>query len=1028
MDILLTLPPNFAKFVRRYPKDFPGITGVYSDPEGHRLGSGGGTVHVLWEHYLNSEKREAFGEAVMNTNEIDNFVNKSENIGSEKREGSKGRNPNCQGISQHRDFHSWLSAGKRIVIHSDGQSRRLPAYAPIGKSFIPFPVFKWGRGQRIDQSLFDIQRPLLEKILEKAPSGLNTLVASGDALVRTDFFAGKIPEADVVCIGIWAQPDAASRHGVFVCPRHEPSALQYMLQKPSLETLQSLTGDFLYLLDAGIWLLSDRAVLQLFKASGWDSGKGEFRGEHPVHYDLYSGFGSRLGAGKQTTMGDQSVKGKYAGPGEGPGNEENNNLPLTVKIIPLEQAEFYHFGSNADLLKSTSALHNRILDQREIWHKKIKPNPDIFVQNSATGVWFSKGNACIWIENSHIPGSWTLHDHHILTGVPENDWKIDLASGTCLDFIPCRQGKWCIRPYGFNDQFKGNPDDTETSWLNHPAMKWFNDRHFAREEIKSCLAFDIYDSPLFPVLRERDITADFIQWLCGWAGDENNTSSARNHKKAWLSSDRLSAAEIIGRTDHSCLSVRRRKNMEMSLSALAENHKQSIFYQLDLKQLAGEFRKAKLQLPERPGTETDVMTRIHDLMFRSVYHEKHGGQKAAELGRQAFGLLREGMLENIRDNKLNPVMKVKYDQILWGRSPLRLDLAGGWTDTPPYCILYGGKVVNMAVELNGQPPIQVYIRPTGKPFIMIHSIDLGVSEAVRTYEDIQQVSKVGSAFAIPKAALMLAGFYPAYSAVPYKSLKDHLQELGCGLDISLMVAVPKGSGLGTSSILAATILGGLSDFCALGWDNHEVAYRTLLIEQLLTTGGGWQDQLGGILEGVKLIESIPGFVQKPAVSWAPDHLFTRPETSSMMLLYYTGITRVAKHILTDIVKGMFLNSAAHLGILSDMKHHARNTYEAIQDHNWDGLTLAIRHSWELNQELDPGTNTSQIQAILDPVKDYMVSCKLLGAGGGGYLLIFSKDLQAANRIRSTLQADPPNPRARFVDWKLSSTGLELTKS
>jgi len=57
-------------------------------------------------------------------------------------------------------------------------------------------------------------------------------------------------------------------------------------------------------------------------------------------------------------------------------------------------------------------------------------------------------------------------------------------------------------------------------------------------------------------------------------------------------------------------------------------------------------------------------------------------------------------------------MNVYPDQIVWGRSPVRIDLAGGWTDTPPYCLMEGGSVVNMAIELNGQPPIQVYAKPS----------------------------------------------------------------------------------------------------------------------------------------------------------------------------------------------------------------------------------------------------------------------------------------------------------------------------
>jgi len=132
---------------------------------------------------------------------------------------------------------------------------------------------------------------------------------------------------------------------------------------------------------------------------------------------------------------------------------------------------------------------------------------------------------------------------------------------------------------------------------------------------------------------------------------------------------------------------------------------------------------------------------------------------------------------------------------------------------------------------------------------------------------------------------MLAGFHPEYSAQAFRSLREQLQDTGGGLDISLMVAVPKGSGLGTSSILAATILGGLSECCSLGWDNYEVAYRTLLLEQLLTTGGGWQDQFGGITEGVKLIESTSGLVQKPSVRW--HRIICSKGRKPLHLYYYT---------------------------------------------------------------------------------------------------------------------------------------------
>jgi galactokinase/mevalonate kinase-like predicted kinase len=334
----------------------------------------------------------------------------------------------------------------------------------------------------------------------------------------------------------------------------------------------------------------------------------------------------------------------------------------------------------------------------------------------------------------------------------------------------------------------------------------------------------------------------------------------------------------------------------------------------------------------------------------------------------------------------------------------------------------------MAAELNGQPPIQVFIRPVTEPVFIIRSVDLGVSETVSGFQELADVNKVGSAFAIPKASLMLAGFHPDHSVRRFKDLREQLNNFGGGLDISLMVAVPKGSGLGTSSILAATLLGGLSEICSHHWSRHEICSRTLILEQLLTTGGGWQDQFGGIYDGVKLIESVPGLVQEPVLNWAPDHLFTRPETKDLILLYYTGITRVAKNILAKIVKGMFLNSGRHLDILVEMKSHALYTYETIRKHDWPGLTRAITYSWELNNLLDAGTNPPEVAGILRLIGDLADGYKLLGAGGGGYLMIFAKDRESAARIRSALAGAPPNRGARFVDWKLSAIGLEITSS
>jgi galactokinase/mevalonate kinase-like predicted kinase len=300
---------------------------------------------------------------------------------------------------------------------------------------------------------------------------------------------------------------------------------------------------------------------------------------------------------------------------------------------------------------------------------------------------------------------------------------------------------------------------------------------------------------------------------------------------------------------------------------------------------------------------------------------------------------------------------------------------------------------------------------------------------LRTYEELDTFAKPGSAFALAKAALALAGFLPRFHPDGgATSLEKQLREFGGGIELSLLAAAPKGSGLGTSSILAATVLAALSDLCGLNWDRNVLFTRTLALEQLLTTGGGWQDQAGGLFRGVKLVETHPGLTQKPTLSWLPDYLFGHEFANHQILLYYTGVTRLAKNILSEIVRGIFLNSPSHLSLIGEIGANAKIAGAAIQQCDYAALCAAIRASWHLNQRLDAGTNPPAVAAILHSVQDYLAAAKLLGAGGGGYLVMFAKDATAAARIRQTLTTNPPNPRARFLTFDLSDTGLQVTRS
>lgn len=183
-------------------------------------------------------------------------------------------------------------------------------------------------------------------------------------------------------------------------------------------------------------------------------------------------------------------------------------------------------------------------------------------------------------------------------------------------------------------------------------------------------------------------------------------------------------------------------------------------------------------------------------MLRARIMELEGKQDSREEEKAAFGLLRNGLLGQVCKQKSHPVLNVYSDQIVWGRSPVRVDVAGGWTDTPPYSLYSGGNVVNLSIELNGQPPLQVYVKTCKEPHIVLRSIDMGAMEVVNTYEELQDYRKVGSPFSIPKAALALAGFIPQFSEICYGSLQEQLEDFGAGIEVTLLAAIPAGSRTG----------------------------------------------------------------------------------------------------------------------------------------------------------------------------------------------------------------------------------------
>jgi galactokinase/mevalonate kinase-like predicted kinase len=349
-----------------------------------------------------------------------------------------------------------------------------------------------------------------------------------------------------------------------------------------------------------------------------------------------------------------------------------------------------------------------------------------------------------------------------------------------------------------------------------------------------------------------------------------------------------------------------------------------------------------------------------------------------------------------------------------------LDFAGGWSDTPPICFDRGGTVVNAAVALDGRHPIKATARLTVEPVITVASHDDGRQVVLDRPEQLRDHAAPGRWDALPQACLWLT----LAAGDARGDLRSRLRSFGGGVHLTLSNALPHGCGLGGSSILAATILACLDRVLGQSATREDLVARTLQVEQLLTTGGGWQDQVGGIYPGVKLTRTEPGAAQTPRiVALQFDRGF-----ADHLVLYYTGITRLAKNILDAVVIRYRARDPDMSAIIDELKSGAVEVAEAIQARDLVRFGHGVRNYWELKKRIDSGATTPAVEELIARVDEACLGYTLLGAGGGGFLLMVARDAAAASRIREELGSAPSPAGARFFGFAIDDRGLEVSSS
>ena len=399
-------------------------------------------------------------------------------------------------------------------------------------------------------------------------------------------------------------------------------------------------------------------------------------------------------------------------------------------------------------------------------------------------------------------------------------------------------------------------------------------------------------------------------------------------------------------------------------------------------------------LPLRGGGWYHLRYNIDDTFKTDGLWEKHGlGEK----------------MKRIDHNKLLAVRnaaKARTEQAIRVTAPVRIDFAGGWSDTPPICYKEGGCVLAAAVTVNGKRPIEVVVTPRKDKLVKVVSKDLGKRRLLRSAAEIADHHDPHDWCCLAKAALAVTGF-----------------EFGSrGIDITLSSDLPKGSGMGTSSILgAATIAALLGDV-----DIDRVGELTLRLEQEMRTGGGWEDQFAGMTPGIKLMTSRPGQNQK--IVSTPIRTSAAAALKSRSLLYFTGQKRMARNVLRRVL-GFYAENPHGFGkiLINSVKKGAHRAAAALEKGDLDTFASCINEYWRDKKLLDAGSTNEKVDDIIDAIRPYASAISLAGAGGGGFMYILAKSTADARRIRRFLQRNPPSPHSRFYDFAVDRFGMRIEK-
>lgn len=333
--------------------------------------------------------------------------------------------------------------------------------------------------------------------------------------------------------------------------------------------------------------------------------------------------------------------------------------------------------------------------------------------------------------------------------------------------------------------------------------------------------------------------------------------------------------------------------------------------------------------------------------------------------------------------------------------PVRVNFCGSPSDAAPYCLEHGGTMLDGALLLNGEKPIKVTVTRLKEKEIRFGSLDQGCSSTITDIQELQNCGDPFNPYALHKAVLIATGIIPYDQAGV--TIDQVCSQFGGGVELLTKASVPKGSGLGTSSIIAAAAVKAVNEMCGVKATNEMVYAQVFLAEQLMATGGGWQDQVGGLTSGIKYITTLPGGYQEISV----DHLElpkdTMEELNSRFVLVFSGQRRLARNVLREEMNQCIRNNKKALQAVKTVQEYCAIMRHYLLKKDITSFASYITKQFELVKQLDKGASNTCIEYIFNVCDDLIDGKSICGAGGGGFLQMVLKEGISKKVLKQRIQ-------------------------